>query len=104
MEKGQKIIIISAISIAIVTVIIIASLSPGAYEEQCKQKAIVVLNNLYTIGGGKDAFLKLFSQGTLNKDEQNELQYFKKIINQCPNLQVSSEDKIGINISIFGTK
>ena len=104
MEKGQKIIIISAISIAIVTVIIIASLSPGAYEEQCKQKAIVVLNNLYTIGGGKDAFLKLFSQGTLNKDEQNKLQYFKKIINQCPNLQISSKDKIGINISIFGTK
>ena len=103
MEKGKKIIIILSISIVIVTGIIIANLSPAAYEEQCKQKAIDVLNNLYSIGGSKDAFLKSFNQGTLSTKEQNELQYFKKIISQCPNLKISSEDKVGIDISIFGT-
>ncbi len=103
MEKGQKVIIILAIAIVIVTVIIIAYLSPAAYEEQCKQKAIDVLNNLYSNGGSKDTFLKSFNQGTLSTEEQKELQYFKKIISQCPNLKISSEDKLGIDISNFRT-
>ena len=101
MEKGQKVITILSISIAIATMIIIASLSQGAYEEQCKQKAKDALNNLYSMGGSQNAFLKSFNQGTLSTDQQKELQYFSKIINQCPNLKISSEEKIGINNSML---
>ena len=71
----------------------IASFSHGAYEKQCQQKANDVLNNLYFIKGSKDAFLKSFSQGTLSADEQKNLQYLGKIINQCPDLNLSSQDR-----------
>ncbi len=39
MEKGQKIIVLASMAIIGITAIAIAALSPGAFEDQCKQKA-----------------------------------------------------------------
>ena len=54
MEKGQKIIVLASIAIIGISAIAIAALSPGAFEEHCKQKAKEILDNLYSIEGGKD--------------------------------------------------
>jgi hypothetical protein len=74
MEMGQKIIVLSSIAIITITSILIAFLSPGAFEEQCKQKARETLSSLYSIEGGKEKFLRSYSQGLLSDKGQVMLQ------------------------------
>ena len=99
MEKGQKIIILATIAIISITAIAIASLSPGAFEEQCKQKAKEILNNLYSIEGGKEEFLKSNSQGLLLNEGQEDLQNFENVLSQCPVLKSMPEEELGVNVS-----
>src|SRR5919107_3065245 len=96
MEKGQKIIVLASIAIIIITSILIAFLSPGAFEEQCKQKAREMLNSLYSIDGGKEKFLRSYSQGLLSDKGQVMLQNLKNLIGQCPNLKSLSEVQQGL--------
>ncbi len=99
MEKGQKIIIMASIAIIAITAIAIAALSPGAFDDQCKQKAKEILNNLYSIEGGKEEFLKSNSQGLLSNGGQDGLQNLEKVLSQCPVLKSMPEDELGVNVS-----
>ncbi len=99
MEKGQKIIILASIAIIGITAIAIAALSPGAFEEQCKQKAKEILNNLYSIEGGKEEFLKSNSQGLLSNEGRESLQNLENILSQCPVLKSIPEEELGFDVS-----
>ncbi len=99
MEKGQKIIILISIVIIGITAVVIAAISPYAFEEQCKQKAKEILNNLYSIEGGKEAFLRSNSQGLLSSEGKGDLQNLKNVISQCPNLKPMPEEQLGIDLS-----
>ncbi len=99
MEKGQKITILASIAIIGITAIAIAALSPGAYEEQCKQKAKEILNNLYSIEGGKEGFLKSNSQGLLSNEGRESLKNLENILSQCPVLKSIPEEELGIDVS-----
>ena len=79
MEKGQKIIILASIAMICITAIAIAALSPGAFEDQCKQKTKEILNNLYSIEGGKDDFLQSNSQGLLSNEGREGLQNLENV-------------------------
>lgn len=100
MEKDIKIVILLSIAVVIVTMIIIIILAPGSYEEQCKQKSKMALDNLISLSGGKIAFLKSFNDNALSNEAQKELKYLKNILNQCPSLKLFSQDNLGIDISI----
>jgi hypothetical protein len=99
MEKGQKIIILASIAMICITAIAIAALSPGAFEDQCKQKAKEILNNLYSIEGGKDDFLKSYSQGLLSSEGREGLQNLENVLSQCPVLKSTPEEELGIDVS-----
>ena len=99
MEKGQKIIILASIAMICITAIAIAALSPGAFEDQCKQKAKEILNNLYSIEGGKDDFLKSNSQGLLSNEGREGLQNLENVLSQCSVLKSMPEEDLGIDVS-----
>ena len=99
MEKGQKIIILASIAMICITAIAIAALSPGAFEDQCKQKAKEMLNNLYSIEGGKDDFLKSNSQGLLSNEGREGLQNLENVLSQCPVLKSMPEEELGVDVS-----
>lgn len=99
MEKGQKIIILASIAMICITAIAIAALSPGAFEDQCKQKAKEILNNLYSIEGGKDDFLKSNSQGLLSNEVREGLQNLENVLSQCPVLKSMPEEELGVDVS-----
>ena len=82
MEKGQKIIILASISIIGITAVAIAALSLGAFDEQCKQKAKEILNNLYSIEGGKEEFLRSSSQVLLSNGGQEGLQNLENVLEE----------------------
>jgi hypothetical protein len=95
MEKGQKLIILASTVIIGITAIAIAALSPGAFDEQCKQKAKEILDNLYSIEGGKEEFLRSNSQGLLSSAGQEGLQNLENVQSQCPVLKSTPEDELG---------
>jgi hypothetical protein len=95
MEKGQKIIILASIAMICITAIAIAALSPGAFEDQCKQKAKEILNNLYSIEGGKDDFLKSNSPDLLSNEGREGLQNLENVLSQCPVLKSMPEGGAG---------
>ncbi len=99
MEKGQKIIILASIAIIGITAIAVAALSPGAFEEQCKQNARGILDNLYSIEGGKEEFLKSNSQGLLSNEGREGLQSLENVLSQCPVLKSMPEEELGIDVS-----
>ena len=99
MEKGQKIIILASIAMICITAIAIAALSSGAFEDQCKQKAKEILNNLYSIEGGKDDFLKSNSQGLLSNEGREGLQNLENVLSQCPVLKSMPEEELGVDVS-----
>ena len=99
MEKGQKIIILASIAMICITAIAIAALLPGAFEDQCKQKAKEILNNLYSIEGGKDDFLKSNSQGLLSNEGREGLQNLENVLSQCPVLKSMPEEELGVDVS-----
>jgi hypothetical protein len=99
MEKGQKIIILASIAIIGITTIAISALSPGAFEEQCKQKAKEILNNLYSIEEGKEEFIISNSRGLLSNEGQEGLQNLENVVSQCPVLESMPEDELGVNVS-----
>jgi len=99
MEKGQKIIVLVSMAIIGITAIAIAALSPGAFEDQCKQEAKEILNNLFSIEGGKEEFLKSNSQGLLSNEGQEGLQNLENVLSQCPGLKSMPEEELGVNVS-----
>ncbi len=88
-----------SIAIIGITAIVIAAISPYAFEEQCKQKAKEILDSLYSIEGSKEAFLRTNSQGLLSNEGQEELQNLKNVTSQCPNLKSIPEEQSGTDIS-----
>ena len=80
MEKGQKIIILASIAMIGITAMAIAALSPGAFDEHCKHEAKKILDDLYSIEGGKDEFLTSNSQGMLSNRGQEGLQNLKNVL------------------------
>ena len=63
MEKSQKIIIVLSIPIIIVTTVVVGLFAPFAFEEQCKQKASEILNNLFHWKEIRKIFLHLMKKG-----------------------------------------
>lgn len=101
MQKSRIIIILASLAVILVTSVIIFTLSPEAYEQQCILTAKNLITNLYSIEGSKDEFLKSFSQDSLSNEAKTDLQYLRNVINQCHELKSNSEDRLDINISIL---
>lgn len=87
MEKNQKIIIILSIPIIIVTAVVVGLVAPFAFEEQCKQMASEILNNLYALEGNKENFLGSYEKGTISNRSQVELQKLDMVLSNCPELK-----------------
>ena len=101
MEKNQKIIIVLSISIIIVTTVVVGLFAPFAFEEQCKQNASKILNNLYSLEGNKENFLASYEKGTISNLSQSELQKLDRVFNNCPDLKSISTNESEYNISFL---
>ncbi|WP_458720271.1 hypothetical protein [Candidatus Nitrosocosmicus sp. R] len=101
MEKNQKIIIVLSISIIIVTTVVVGSFAPFAFEEQCKQNASKILNNLYSLEGNKENFLASYEEGTISNRSQVELQKLDMVLSNCPELKSTSTKESDYDISFL---
>jgi len=104
MEKGQKIIIVLSIPIIIVTTVVIGLLTPIAFEEQCKQKANEIINNLNTLEGNKENFLALDEERSISNRSQDELQKLDMILSNCPGLKSIPTKESEYDISFYGDR
>lgn len=101
MEKSIKIIIVLTIPIIIITIAVVGLLAPSAFEEQCKQKAGEVINNLYALEGNKENFRGSYENGTTSNQSQEELQKLDMIFNNCPELRSMSTKQLGNDVSFY---
>lgn len=101
MEKSQKIIIVLSIPIIIVTAAVIGLIAPFAFEEQCKQKASEIMNNLFALEGNKENFLASYEKGTISNLSQSELQKLDMVFSNCPDLKSISTNESEYNISFL---
>lgn len=93
MEKSQKIIIVLSVPIIIVTAGIVGLYAPIAFEEQCKQKASEIINNLYALEGNEENFLESYENGILSNQSQVELQKLDMVLSNCPELKSISTNE-----------
>jgi hypothetical protein len=100
MKKGKKIVVLVSVAIVTITAMIVALLSPGAYEEQCKIKAREILSRIYAIEGGKDKFNQSYDKGVLTSEGKEELQNLKKVLSQCPGLKSTPQGQLDIDLHI----
>ena len=101
MEKSQKIIILLSIPIIIVTAVVVGLIAPFAFEEQCKQKASEIKNNLFALEGNKENFLASYEKGTISNRSQSELQKLDMVISNCPELKSISTKESEYDISFL---
>ena len=101
MEKNQKIIIVLSISIIIVTTVVVGLFAPFAFEEQCKQKASEIMNNLFALEGNKENFLASYEKGTISNRSQAELQKLDMVLVNCPELKSTSAKESDYDISFL---
>ena len=101
MEKSQKIIIVLSIPIIIVTAVVVGLIAPFAFEEQCKQKASEIMNNLFALEGNKENFLASYEKGTISNRSQVELQKLDMVLSNCPELKSISTKESEYDISFL---
>ena len=101
MEKSQKIIIVLSIPIIIVTAVVVGLIAPFAFEEQCKQKASEIMNNLFALEGNKENFLASYEKGTISNRSQAELQKLDMVLSNCPELKSISTKESDYDISFL---
>ena len=101
MEKNQKIIMVLSIPIIIVTAVVVGLITPFAFEEQCKQKAAEIINNLFILEGNKENFLVSYEKGTISNRSHAELQELDRVLNNCPDLKSISEKGLEFDISFL---
>jgi len=101
MEKSQKIIIVLSIPIIIITAVVVGLIAPFAFEEQCKQKASEIKNNLFALEGNKENFLASYEKGTISNRSQSELQKLDMVISNCPELKSISTKESEYDISFL---
>ena len=101
MEKSQKIIIVLSIPIIIVTAVVVGLIAPFAFEEQCKQKASEIINNLFALEGNKENFLASYEKGTISNRSQGELQKLDMVLSNCPELKSISTKESEYDISFL---
>ncbi len=101
MEKSRMIITVSSIPILIITTVVVGLLTPSAFEEQCKQKASQVINNLYVLERNKENSLASYEHGTISNRSQEELQKLDMILNNCPGLKAQSTEELGYDVSFL---
>ncbi len=101
MEKSQKIIIVLSIPIIIITAVVVGLIAPFAFEEQCKQKASEIKNNLFALEGNKENFLASYEKGTISNRSQAELQKLDMVLSNCPELKSISTKESEYDISFL---
>lgn len=101
MEKSIKIIIVLSIPIIIIITAVVGLLAPSAFEEQCKQKASEIINNLYALEGNKENFRTSYENGTTSNRSQEELQKLDMILNNCPELKSMTTKQLGHDVSFL---
>ena len=101
MEKSQKIIIVLSIPIIIITAVVVGLIAPFAFEEQCKQKASEIKNNLFALEGNEENFLASYEKGTISNRSQSELQKLDMVISNCPELKSISTKESEYDISFL---
>lgn len=101
MEKSQKIIIVLSIPIIIITTVVVVLFAPLAFEEQCKQKASEIVNNLFALEGNKENFLASYEKGTISNQSQWELQKLDMVLSNCPELKSISTKESEYDISFL---
>ena len=80
---------------------VVGLLAPFAFEEQCKQEASEIINNLYALEGNKENFRTSYENGTISNRSQEELQKLDMILNNCPELKSMSTKQLGHDISFL---
>jgi hypothetical protein len=75
--------------------------APIAFEEQCKQNASKILNNLYSLEGNKENFLASYEKGTISNRSQVELQKLDMVLSNCPELKSTSTKESDYDISFL---
>jgi|SRR5688572_4909483 hypothetical protein len=101
MEKSQKVIMVLSIPIIIVTTVVVGLFAPFAFEEQCKQKASEIINNLFALEGNKENFLASYESGTISNRSQGELQKLDMVLSNCPELKSINTKESEYNISFL---
>ena len=101
MEKSQKVIMVLSIPIIIVTTVVVGLFAPFAFEEQCKQKASEIINNLFALEGNKENFLGSYENGTISNRSQAELQKLDMVLSNCPELKSINTKESEYNISFL---
>lgn len=101
MEKSQKIIMVLSIPIIIVTTVVVGLFAPFAFEEQCKQKASEIINNLFALEGNKENFLASYEKETISNRSQAELQKLDMVLSNCPELKSISTKESEYDISFL---
>ena len=101
MEKSQKIIIVLSIPIIIITAVVVGLIAPFAFEEQCKQKASEIKNNLFALEGNEENFLASYEKGTISNRSQAELQKLDMVLSNCPELKSISTKESEYDISFL---
>jgi hypothetical protein len=101
MEKSQKVIMVLSISIIIVATVVVGLFAPFAFEEQCKQKASEIINNLFALEGNKENFLASYENGTISNRSQAELQKLDMVLSNCPELKSINTKESEYNISFL---
>jgi hypothetical protein len=101
MEKSQKVIMVLSIPIIIVTTVVVGLFAPFAFEEQCKQKASEIINNLFAQEGNKENFLASYENATISNRSQAELQKLDMVLSNCPELKSINTKESEYNISFL---
>jgi hypothetical protein len=101
MEKSQKVIMVLSIPIIIVTTVVVGLFAPFAFEEQCKQKASEIINNLFALEGNKENFLASYENGTIYNRSQAELQKLDMVLSNCPEIKSINTKVSEYNISFL---
>jgi hypothetical protein len=73
--------------------VIVGLYAPFGFEEQCKQKASEIINNLYALEGNKENFLESYENGIISKRSHGELQKLDKVLGNCPDLKSISANE-----------